>query len=356
MRAGVHGGSLSRTVEEGRVLTWTDGPSWDRFVAADPDSTVAQRWAWTEVVTGSYGHRVLPLAAVRAGELVGVLPLALIRSVLSGTVLVSMPYLDTGGVCTQDSWAERALVRHALGLAEEHGARLELRNLHERELGLAASLGKVTMTVPLDGCEDTVWARVKPNRRSQVRKAVRNGLAGEIVRTDGLDAFFHVMSVNMRDLGSPMHRRTFFDSVLRQFGDDAAVLLVRSGREVLAAGLMLFHGGRAVLPWSSCLRSARSTGANQLLYWEVVRAALDRGCDTLDLGRSSPGSGTFEAKREWGAGTVQLYWYRNRPVEALTPDRPLESRRARAAVAAWKRLPVPAATRLGGLIRGSLPQ
>jgi serine/alanine adding enzyme len=164
-----------------------------------------------------------------------------------------------------------------------------------------------------------------------------------------------VMSVNMRDLGSPMHRRSFFGAVARALGDDARFVLVRSREEVLAAGLMLFHGGTAILPWSSCLRSARSTGANQLLYWSVAEHALARGCHTLDLGRSSPGSGTYEAKREWGARPAQLYWYRN-PGHA-DPVSPEDGSRAmQLGVRAWKHLPVPVATPLGALIRGGLPQ
>jgi FemAB-related protein (PEP-CTERM system-associated) len=339
----------------GSVVTWRDGASWDRFVDSCEGSTVAHRWAWTEIVPDAYRHRVLPLAAVRDGSLVGVLPLTVVSSSLFGTALVSMPYLDTGGICTADDWARSVLVCHALAEAGERGARLELRHRYVQDVGLHASLAKVTLTIPLDEGRDAVWARVKPNRRSQVRKAERNGLTTVLAGPEGMGAFHHVMSVNMRDLGSPMHRRSFFGAVARALGDDARFVLVRSREEVLAAGLMLFHGGTAILPWSSCLRSARSTGANQLLYWSVAEHALARGCHTLDLGRSSPGSGTYEAKREWGARPAQLYWYRN-PGHA-DPVSPEDGSRAmQLGVRAWKHLPVPVATPLGALIRGGLPQ
>jgi hypothetical protein len=136
-----------RPVDEphGVVLNWRDHASWDEFVVRSPDSTVAHRWNWLGVIQSAYGHRVFPLAAVRRGTLIGVLPLTLVRSALFGEALVSMPYLDTGGICTSDEWAESALVRRALDLAEEHSARLELRHLTNRSLGLPASLRKVTV-------------------------------------------------------------------------------------------------------------------------------------------------------------------------------------------------------------------
>jgi FemAB-related protein (PEP-CTERM system-associated) len=346
-----------RPVDEphGVVLNWRDHTSWDEFVLRSPDGTVAQRWAWAGIIRSAYGHRVFPLAAVRSGTLIGVLPLTLVRSALFGEAMVSMPYLDTGGICTADEWAESALVRRALDLATEHSARLELRHLTNRNLGLPASLRKVTVIVSLDGGEEAVWARAKSNRRGQVRKARRHGLCAETLGANGLDDFYRVMSVNMRDLGSPMHRRHFFQAIAGAFGTDARFLLVRSGDDVPAAGLLLFHRSSAVLPWSSCLRSARSSGANQLLYWTVIESAIEHGCKEVDLGRSSPGSGTYEAKREWGARQVQLFWHQNPP----TTDAPAaigNSTGLEWATKVWRHLPVPLATRFGALVRGGLSQ
>jgi len=336
------------------VVTWNDGASWDQFVANAADGTVAHRWAWTHIVPSAYGHHVTPLAAVRQDELVGVLPLVLVRSRIFGRCLVSMPYLDTGGVCTAgDVSAQEALVEAALDLATTARAPLELRHLRDRTVGLPAAVHKVTMTLDLDGGEEAVWRRIKSNRRGQVRKAKRNGLSTHVCGADGLDDFFAVLATNMRDLGSPMHRREFFAGIVEQFADDARIVLVRHDTRVVGAGLILFHGDRAVLPWSSSLRSALPLGPNQLLYWEAVRQALERDRRVFDFGRSSPRSGTFEAKREWGAQPVQLHWHRSLGDASASED---DAQRMAWAVRLWRRLPVKVATRVGGLVRGGLPQ
>jgi FemAB-related protein (PEP-CTERM system-associated) len=339
-----------------QVRQWTDASSWDAFVLAAGDGNVAHRWAWTRVIPVAYGHQVVPLAAQRAGRLVGVLPLVLVRSRLFGRVLVSMPYLDSGGLCTDgDSEADSALLAAAIALADSEGVRLELRHLGERSIGLPASLHKVTMTVDLTGGQDAVWSRARPNRRGQVRKARRAGLECVLTGESGVGDFYRVLAHNMRDLGSPVHRRRFFTAVSSELGDDATYVLVRSGSDVVGAGLLLFHGQRAVLPFSSSLRAARSLGPNQLLYWETVRCAVDRGCTILDLGRSSPGSGTFEAKREWGATPVQLYWHRAGADQPAGGPDDLTQRLAWA-TRLWSRLPVRVATGASSLIRGGLPQ
>jgi FemAB-related protein (PEP-CTERM system-associated) len=338
------------------VVTWRRATEWEAFVAAASDGTVAHRWPWLRIVEETYGHPTYPLAAVREGRLVGVLPLVLVRSRLYGRHLVSMPYLDCGGICNAgDAAAEKALLEAAMRLASRMQAVLELRQRTKRPYPLPEATHKVAMTLNLEGGESAVWDRVKSNRRGQVRKARRNGLTASITGEDGVPELFEVLATNMRDLGSPVHRRSFFRNTVRALGQDARVLLVKQDGALAGGGLLLAHGDSMVLPFSSAFRATFALGTNQLLYWEAVRYALERGCRTFDFGRSSWDSGTYEAKREWAAEPEQLYWYGGKQAAGAGEAGGL-SHLERLTVQAWKHLPVRVATFGGQLIRGGLPQ
>ena len=342
---------LTRSAVSGApcVSTWTDGAAWDRYVAGAPDATMAHRWGWLEVVAATYGHRVLPLAAVRGGALAGVLPLVLVRSRLFGRTLVSMPYLDSGGICCgTDLAAQDALLAAAAELADRHRAPLELRHLHLKQLPLTVGLEKMTLTLDLSGGEDAVWSRIRSNRRGQVRKAHRSGLTARVGGPDEVAAFYRVWAHNMRDLGSPVHPRGFFDRILATFGGDAHVVLVEDEGAPVGAGIVLRHGDRVVLPWSSSLRDALPKGPNQLLYWEAIRHAIGTGARTFDFGRSSRDAGTYEAKREWGAEPVQLYWH------GCTDGGDSRLDRLAWACDVWRRLPLGLTVALGSRVRGSI--
>jgi serine/alanine adding enzyme len=335
-----------------QVERWADGAAWDEFVRGAGDGTVAHRWAWTKVVPAVYGHQVLPLAAVRQGTLAGVLPLVRVRSRLFGRRLVSMPYLDYGGVCSNgDRAAEGALVTAALELARSDVAPLELRHLTDRPIGLPASLRKVTMTLDLRGGEDAVWRRIRSGRRGQVRKARRNGLAASWHGAEALAPFYRILAANMRDLGSPVHRRGFFASILDHLGEDARIILVHDGTEPVGAGLALVHRDRLMLPFVSSRRASFALRPNQLLYWEVFRYGAERGCSLFDFGRSSWDSGTFESKRQYGAEPEQLYWHRYPPDAAAADE---GARRLEWATRVWRRLPLPVANVVGPMVRGGL--
>ena len=109
----------------------TDGdlPRWDAFVAGCPEATFFHRAGWKEVIAQSFGHRTYYLLAERAGSLVGILPLAEIKSLLFGHSLVSLPFCVYGGVAATDPAAVPLLHAAARELAEGLGvAHLELKN------------------------------------------------------------------------------------------------------------------------------------------------------------------------------------------------------------------------------------
>jgi FemAB-related protein (PEP-CTERM system-associated) len=305
--------------------------------------------AWKEVLKEAYGHESFFLAAEERGELRGLLPLALVRSPLFGRSLVSMPFMDYGGVCGGSRpVAERPLVDEAVRLSARLRAKLVLRYLREPRLDMPRSLEKVTMWLELGTQEEALWKRLPSERRNRIRKAQKSGLVACYLGPEGLDDFYSVFAENMRDLGSPVHSRDFFGAVMRHLSDSTRLLVIRDGDRPVGAGLMLLHEGMISIPWVSSLRSAFSKCPNQLLYWEAMRFGIGEGFRTLDLGRSSRDSGTFEAKRQWGAEPVQLHWHYH-PEDAAPPGE--EVRRAAWAVGVWRHLPLAVVNRIGPWLR-----
>jgi hypothetical protein len=90
------------------------------------------------------------------------------------------------------------------------------------------------------------------------------------------------------------------------------------------------------------------------LYWECLRHAVESRHKRFDFGRSTIDGGTYRFKQQWGAIPVPLYWYY--PLETrgrLWPAN--QGQLQKAARAAWRRLPVPFATRIAASFSGGLP-
>ncbi len=317
---------------------------------------------WLTVLQEAMGHRTFVIIARSQKDqaITGYLPLALVSSRLFGRFLVSLPYLNRAGIVATDPQACGELLNEARQLADKFKVQyLELRN-HECTLNSQIISHnrdeKHRMVLKLPADAEQLWAGFNAKVRNQVRKGDKANLAIRFGGCDLLDDFYSVFSTNMRDLGTPVYPRSLFESVLQTFADTAELAVVHHQDEPVAGALLIHsnqcHLRESQVPSASSLRSAKSTNANMWMYHKLLERAIERGATSFDFGRSSPDSGTYRFKKQWGAEplpTVWQYYLRFGDVGAVRPDNPKYQRR----IAAWQRLPV-WVTRLVGprIVRG----
>jgi len=330
------------------VRTDDDSFAWDRYVLNQSRACGYQLMGWRRVVQQAFGHRTFYLMVRDEHEVIGVLPLVLVASRLFGRFLVSMPFVNYGGVLTERVDVQRALLEAAASRAISLGAtHIELR--HERLLDLdwTSKQHKVSMRLDLPHEPDTLWTQFPSKLRSQIRRALKAQLTVRIEGIEILDDFYRVFSRNMRDLGTPVYGRRFFAAILDEFPKDARVCAVYLGRQPIAAGFLYGFKNTLEIPWASSDRRYNSLSANMLLYSAALEYACRQGFATFDFGRSTPGSGTYRFKEQWGARPIPLYWYHwsrdGRPIPDVSPGNFTYAR----AVSLWKKLPLPL-TRLIG--------
>jgi FemAB-related protein (PEP-CTERM system-associated) len=313
--------------------------------------------AWLSVLHEGLGHAPYCLEAVEGAHTCGVLPLTFVHTWLFGRFLVSLPYLNTAGVVADDTESARLLVAEAVRLADKLQVKyLELR--HEKGLqdaGLANSgSGKVHMRLGLPRTAGQLWNGFPAKVRNLVRKGQKHALTVAWGGEELLPAFYAVFSHNMRDLGTPVYGRRLFLSVLRQFPGQAELCVVRAGKRAAAAALLLHGQGVTEVPSASALREFNGTSANMLMYWHLMERAAERGQGLFDFGRSTPDSGTYLFKKQWGARPEPAEWQyyrRSGTGPEVRPDNPRYQRLIRL----WKKLPVSLTRLLGPAIVRGIP-
>jgi len=323
---------------------------WDAFVRAHEDGSVYHLAAWKRIFEDSFAQRTYLLAAWRGETLAGVLPLVRMKSLLFGNSLVSMGHLVYGGPLASTPEALAALDEAAIGLAGRLDAdHLEYRGRRPQHAEWARHAGRyATFRKTILPSPDENLKAIPRKQRAVVRKAIKQGLTSE--PTSSVDELHRIMAISYRNLGTPAFPRRYFRILKDALGADCEILTIRhEGRPV--AAVMSFFFGNEVLPYyGGGTGEARALGANDFMYWEVMRRACERGCTLFDFGRSKTGTGAYNFKKYWGFEPEPLDYEFYLRKGAEVPDRSPLNPKYRSAIAVWKRLPLWVTMRLGPLL------
>ncbi len=335
------------------VASEADEARWDGFVASNHAASGYHLWGWRRVFERGFGHQTIYLMALQGDVVCGVLPLVLIKSLLFGRSLTSLPFLNYGGVVADGDDAAEALVTAAGDIARNNRCRhVELRHRGRRFPALPVKQHKVAMLLQL---ADASWDDLDKKVRNQIRKAQKSGLTTHRGGAELLPDFYTVFARNMRDLGTPVYGKGFFDAVLGTFPDRADVHVIRLGHEPVAAGISYRSGGTVEVPWASSVRDHNALCPNHLLYWSIIEFAASTGHTVLDFGRSTPDEGTFKFKEQWGARPLALHWEYILESGETMPETSPANPKFHMAIELWKRLPLALATRIGPHVVRGIP-
>jgi serine/alanine adding enzyme len=333
-----------------------DACRWNSYAEKFAAASIYHHWAWGQLVEETFGHEAHYLAASSNGAVEGLFPFVSMKSRLFGQFLVSMPFSSYGGVLAATPEAQNALLEEAARFAQESGARyVEMRQGSRCEAQWLDKTPKVTMVVELPSSVEGLWNRLSSGMRNKIRNARKQGLRVEWGKGELAGTFYRIFARNMRDLGTPVYPKRWFENLCRRLPNDVEMVIVWDGTQPVGAGLTIGHGRTLEFPWSSTLRESRKKYSAVLMYWALQERALEKGYRRVDFGRSSPGSGTHEFKRHWMCEEIPLHWYYWLPSGAAIPELRPENPRYRLATQLWRRLPVPVANWLGPRIVRAIP-
>ncbi|MAT64972.1 MAG: peptidoglycan bridge formation protein FemAB [Gammaproteobacteria bacterium] len=340
---------MERAVSESVRIRELDDASagrWDAFVQQCPEATFFHRAGWKRVIEHTYGHPMTCLYAERDGDIVGVLPLGQLKSLLFGNSLVSTPFCVYGGVAAGDEAARQALIAAAVERAERLQVDfLELRHQRATCSDWPTKDLYVTFRKPLDPDPEVNLQAIPRKQRAMVRKGIQAGLVSEI--DADVDRLYDAYSESVRNLGTPVFPRTFFENLKHEFGDDCEILTVLKDGETVAA-VMSFYFRDQVLPYyGGGKASARQLKGNDFMYWELMRRSCERGVRLFDYGRSKQGTGSYSFKKNWGFEPEPLYYeyhlVRATDMPNISPTNP----KYKLFIELWSKLPLGLSRSLG---------
>lgn len=326
---------------------------WDAFVRACPDATFFHLSGWQKVIESSFGIKTWFYYVEQDGQILGVLPLAEIKSRLFGHSLGAMPFCVYGGPAATGDAARAMLDQAAHELAQQLGVgHLEYRGMerfHPEDPAWHTKELYVTFRKEITGDDEANMNAIPRKQRAMVRKGIKLGLRGEV--DANVDRMFEAYAHSVHRLGTPVFPKKYFAMLQDVFGDECEVRSIVTEDNRLVAAVLSFYWRDEVVPYyGGGMDLAREVAGNDFMYWNLMQAAAARGCRLFDFGRSKLGTGAYDFKKNWGFTAQHLpYEYKLYGATALPDNNPLNPK-YQLFIKMWKKLPLPLANFMGPYI------
>jgi FemAB-related protein (PEP-CTERM system-associated) len=336
------------------LLEPRDESAWDSFVGESPSGTFFHRAGWKRVIEKTFGHKTFYLLARQRGRICGLLPLTEVRSFLFGHSLISNAFCIHGGALSEDADVRDALKEEAVRIGRElRVGRIELRSAADPTSSWQKKSGLYFIFRRSLVPEVAANLKAIPHtRRRMIRVAHDNGLTSEL--DESVDRLHHVYAESVRQLGTPVFSKRYFQYLKNEFGSACDVVTILHKGRPIASVMSFYFRDEVMTYYGGGLREARDLAGNDFMYWEVMRRACERGVRMFDFGRSKIGTGAYNFKRNWGFKPVPLDYeffpLDRREIPDINPLNP----KYRTAINLWRHLPLPITKFLGPSIVRSI--
>jgi hypothetical protein len=297
------------------LLNPCDDPDWDSAVASHPDCQVFHSAAWAKVLCKTYQHTPLYLRFFRGDELMALLPLIEVRSSLTGTRGVSLPFTDScEPLIFKDANPDFIITELSKIARDRKWKYFELRG-GQKIAGLATpSVEFRGHTLDLRKGSEALFSAFAGSVRSAIRQAERSNLKVEVSRTRAaMMAFYHLQVRTRRRHGLPPQPLSFFLNIYEEVikpGLGFITLAVLESRAV-AAAVFLNLAGKAVYKFAASDERHQGLRGNNLVLWEAIKFLARSGVSELHFGRTSLTSKSLlKFKLAWGVREENISYFR----------------------------------------------
>ncbi|EDY80428.1 hypothetical protein VDG1235_42 [Verrucomicrobiia bacterium DG1235] len=307
--------SLENKETDCRVIGKDDALAWDEAIQAIDEASRFLCSDWTQLLQDTYGYEPKLIVLKENDEISGVMPFVIVRSVLTGTRGISLPFFD---ICRSYSKSPQQIGRlYEAFIAEgkrQNWDYLELRGDIEKLRISEPSLSFYNHVVDLSQGPDKVFANMASSNRRAVRKAEKLGLRIEFSDTlEAIKGFYSLQCITRKRHGLPPQPFRFFKNLhqaLIQNGKGTVLSAFRNDN-LAASGIYLEQGNFVHYKYGASDTRYQDARCNNLVMWNALKLYSERGFDYIDLGRNSlENEGLRKYKLSWGSEERITHYHR----------------------------------------------
>ena len=186
--------------------------------------------------------------------------------------------------------------------------------LKERTLDFEDFQCRFVFRINIDGRnEDEVFASFHSKHRYNVRVALKHNVEVKICGSEKAEEFYEIMQETGERDNFAIRSAAYFAKILDVFGENARLYMAYFEDKPIAGTLAVRYGNKVWYFYGGSLNSHRNVMPNYLLQWEMIKWAIQSGCDIYDfrgvsgnVDENSPLYGLYRFKKGFNGDFVEF--------------------------------------------------
>lgn len=192
---------------------------------------------------------------------------------------------------------------------------IEFRTKHQLH-GHKDYSDKVELGIQLNAGKDALWSQLSRNTRKNLSRSLKLDFHYEVGNSkQHLDIFYGLYQQSIHSLGSLAHKKAFFTQLVEECSEHIAIFIGYLGKKPVVASFNFISNDEVYGAWSGFSPEAKKHNVFLTMLWSITEYAIEQGCQTYNLGRSSLNSNQYQFKKKLANYEKKIYYYRLQPYQ-----------------------------------------
>ncbi len=169
--------------------------------------------------------------------------------------------------------------------------------------------------LPLAEDESKIFAKLRRNYRSKIRKAINSGVEVSLFHSQkAMNEYYRMHCLTRKKHGLPPQPLSFFDNIFRHIiTKKLGFVALASYQNQFIAGSVCFHfGDQVIYKLGASDPASLHIPANYLVMWKAIQWSCENRFQTFCFGKTeAANSGLIQFKDGWGTEKQLVNYYRH---------------------------------------------
>jgi hypothetical protein len=290
-------------------------PNWDNLLEGTEGNVFSNSTAWVKILHESYGYTPLYFSIFENSRLSALIPVIEVRSALTGSRGVSLPFTDYLNLIMSNEEQFTYLFNQIIAYGKKRGWKyFEFRNGKRYLRDEARSLSYFGHILDLTDDETQIYDRFRESTKRNIKRAVTQGVNVKLCTSlDTIKEYYKLHCITRKRQGIPPQPFIFFKKIHNYIiSKNGGIVILATYQDIILAGAVFFHFGDNVsFKFGASNKNYQNHRANNLVMWKAIKHYSNSGFKSFCFGRTDlDNQGLRQFKSGWRPEENIINYYR----------------------------------------------